>query len=569
MEKFFEGVLAVSMMDRLVGMARLASFTGRGLLPHVLPRRLLRLLPVVTPEQTIAAPPELIAGNADIAANLYAGFFILAGHAAAADGGSIFRVQPPSNAWETTLHSFSWLTHLRASNTTLSRIQARALIDDWLINTAHHQARMSSQVTAQRVIAWLMHAPFILEGASPKFHRRFLKSLARQIRRLRWEYATAPSGLPKLYSALAQTMAGLCLAESTSILKVGSARLASELKKQILPDGTHISRDPGMILTALGLLLPLKKTFVMRELQPPEAMLNAIDRMMPMVRFFRHGDGNLALFNGMGATPLELVEAISAFDDAMGRPVLNAPHGGYQRLEGKELVALVDTGKPPPLAVSQRAHAGTLSFELSSAEQRMIVNCGAPDVREGVWSFAARATAAHSTASLNEASSSRFLRGKWLQKMFGTLIVSGPRNVVVSRTETDKGEILRTSHDGYLRRFGVVHERTLRVSPEGNRIDGVDSFKAMRRIARGDAGYTLRFHLHPDVKALYDKKNNMVQLVLGNGEKWVFALEGALPALEESVHLADPRGVRRAEQIVVQGKIRKTPRIAWALTRID
>ena len=36
---------------------------------------------------------------------------------------------------------------------------------------------------------------------------------------------------------------------------------------------------------------------------PPPALLNAIDRMMPMLRFFRHGDGNFALFNGMGPTP--------------------------------------------------------------------------------------------------------------------------------------------------------------------------------------------------------------------------------------------------------------------------
>ena len=55
--------------------------------------------------------------------------------------------------------------------------------------------------------------------------------------------------------------------------------------------------------------------------------------MMPMLRFFRHGDGSFALFNGMGPTPPDLLATILAYDDARGAPVANAPHSGYQRVE--------------------------------------------------------------------------------------------------------------------------------------------------------------------------------------------------------------------------------------------
>ena len=54
--------------------------------------------------------------------------------------------------------------------------------------------------------------------------------------------------------------------------------------------------------------------------------------MMPMLRFFRHGDGNFALFNGMGPTRSDLVSTVLAYDDARGMPVANAPHSGYQRV---------------------------------------------------------------------------------------------------------------------------------------------------------------------------------------------------------------------------------------------
>ena len=67
--------------------------------------------------------------------------------------------------------------------------------------------------------------------------------------------------------------------------------------------------------------------------------------MMPMLRFFRHGDGNFALFNGMGPTPPDLLATILAYDDARGAPLANAPHSGYQRVEAGGTVLLMDTGR--------------------------------------------------------------------------------------------------------------------------------------------------------------------------------------------------------------------------------
>jgi uncharacterized heparinase superfamily protein len=561
-------VAATFVMDRLIGTARFAGFAGRALLPHMLPRRLIRLLPVVTPERLLVAPPEIISGDAAQATDIYAGYFIMAGHAITADGRSIFDVKPPSFAWGTALHSFGWLTHLRANDTTLARMHARALMEDWMAHASRGQARMSSFITAQRVMAWLIHAPFVLEGAAPRFHRRFLRSMARQVRRLRWEYSSTPPGLPRLTTALALTMAGLCFADAAGVLKVGSRRLSAELERQILPDGTHISRNPSMLLVILSVLMPLKQTFITRDIQPPSALLNAIDRMLPMVRFFQHGDGAFALFNGMGATPAHLLRAILSFDDAGGKPVMNAPHAGYQRLEAGQLVAVMDTGTPPPLALSHKAHGGTLAFELSSGEQRIIVNCGAPESAEGVWSLAARATAAHSTAGIADASSCRFLRVRWMQNLFGAPIISGPRTVPVARDETSTGEVLRASHDGYARRFGVVHERTWRLGTDGTTLDGVDVFRRIKRKWRSNLPFTIRFHLHPDLTAIRDESTGAVRITLPNGEKWMFVADGVTPSLEESVHLADARGVRRTTQILIAGRIKDMPRVAWTFTRM-
>ena len=126
-------------------------------------------------------------------------------------------------------------------------------------------------------------------------------------------------------------------------------------------------------------MLPLRQAFTARNIAPPQALLNAIDRMMPMLRFFRHSEGTFAHFNGMGATPADLILTLLAYDETRGAPLSNAPYSAYQRLEAGGGVLIMDTGRAPPIEMSLDAHAGCLSFEFSSPKQSLIVvNCGMP-----------------------------------------------------------------------------------------------------------------------------------------------------------------------------------------------
>ena len=248
----------------------------------------------------------------------------------------------------------------------------------------------------------------MLQDADARFYRRFIRSLSRQVRYLRRSLKQSRDGLPRLQALIALNYATLCMQGQSGALRGDARRLIEELRRQILPDGGHISRNPGALIELLVDLLPLRQLFSARHLQPPAALNNAIDRMMPMLRFFRHADGNFAQFNGMGPTPVDLLATVLAYDDARGAPVSNAPHSGYQRIDAGNTALLMDTGQPPPLAVSQEAHAGCLSFELSWKQHRLVVNCGLPAVNRENWRQVARATAAHSTVTVNDASSCRF-----------------------------------------------------------------------------------------------------------------------------------------------------------------
>ena len=316
-------------------------------------------------------------------------------------------------------------------------------------------------------------------------------------------------------------------------------------------------------------LLPLREAFTARNATPPTALLNAIDRMMPMMRYFRHGDGNFAHFNGMGPTPPDLLATLLAYDTVRGAPVASAQHAGYERVEAKDLLLLMDGGAPPPIAVSQEAHAGCLSFELSVKQQRLVANCGLPATSRENWRQVARATAAHSTVTFNDTSSCRFLELGSFRKVLGSTVVGGPDEVVASREQRDDGVLLRASHDGYADQFNIVHQRAILISPDGNQLEGEDLFVPAHGedLPSAQDAFAVRFHLHPTIKANRLSDGRGVMLVLPDREAWTFNAHEDLVELEESVYLAGPDGPRRTMQMVIYGHARKVPRVNWTFTR--
>src|SRR6188768_1664308 len=457
-------------------------------------------------DRLLIAPQDLRTADPTRASEIYSGRFAFAGKVVICDGRSPFEIEPPSEEWSEQLLGFGWLRHLRAADSSITRANARALVGEWIALQGAFDTLEGwrPDIVARRIISWLCQAPLVLHDADMKFYRRFLRNLTRQVRYLHRTVNATRDGLPRIQAVVALTYAALCMQGQARLLKGVTRKLSDELGRQVLPDGGHASRNPGALIELLLDLLPLRQAFAARNVPPPPALNNSIDRMMPMLRFFRHGDGNFALFNGMGPTRTELVSTVLAYDDARGNPVANAPHSGYQRAQCGDALLIVDAGSPPPLAMSAEAHAGCLSFELSARNHRIVVNCGLPAVSRSTWRHVARATAAHSTVTFNDTSSCRFMTSESLKSLLGVPILSGPADVQVARQERDGGVMLRLSHDGYLDRFGVVHHRSFRLSADGKRLDGEDVFVPAHGESlpakRGD-GFAVRFHLHPTVKA--------------------------------------------------------------------
>jgi uncharacterized heparinase superfamily protein len=524
-------------------------------------------------DRLLIAPQDLRTADPTRASEIYGGRFALAGKIVQCDGRSPFTVPSPSEEWSELLLGFGWLRHLRAAESTITRSNARVLVDDWITQQGSwHPVGWRPDVVGRRIVSWLTHAPFLLNDADVRFYRRFLRSLSRQVRYLRQTVGALPDGQKRLQATIALTYAALCMAGQIKLLKPITRRLVDELQTQILPDGGHISRNPGALIELLLDLLPLRQAFSARNTPPPAALINAIDRMMPMLRFFRHGDGSFANFNGMGPTSPDQLATVLAYDDARGRPVENAAHSGYQRIEAKGTLVLMDSGRPPPLAFSHEAHAGFGAIEFSVRRFRIVVNCGLPETRRDSWRHVSRQTAAHSTVTLNATSSCRFLTPEWLQRLLGSPIIAGPEHIGVAREQDAVSTRVWAEHDGYAERYGLLHERRIALSADGRRLDGEDAFVVAQ--GRGQAAgaqdrFAVRFHLHPLVRPTRLTHRHGIMLALPDGSVWTFEAYDAEVDLEDSVYLASAEGPRRMTQIVLHAAVRQTPRVAWSFNLLD
>jgi uncharacterized heparinase superfamily protein len=529
------------------------------------------------PSRLLFAPQDLRTADPTVSGDVYAGFFVFAGRSVATGGRSPFDLVPPTRAWGEALYGFGWLRHLRAAGTALAQANARSLVDDFLVrNRGDQRLARETHVLARRLVSFVSQSPLILEGADHDFYQRFLRALGRGVRDLESDLRTGIPPHRRLSAAIALCYVGLCSEGLEGPLRRATRLLVRELDRQILPDGGHVSRNPRILIELLFDLLPLRQIFASRGAEVPEALLHAIDRMLPMVRLFRHGDGTLSHVNGMGVTAPDHLATLLIYDDLRAQPIHHAPHSGYERVDAGGSLLVADVGGVPPRALSTELGAGCLAFEFSIGAQRIVVNCGLPRNPSDDIVEAARQTAAHSTASIGDEPSARILaaRGSWAQRRVaawllrrtGPVVLSGPEAVTAERGERDRVQSLSARHDGYRRRFGVVHERRWHLAPDGGRLEGEDLFHLDRPPGREEA--VIRFHLAPGIRTTPAQGGRFVMLALPNGEDWQFEVHPAAARIEESLFFAAPDGARRTEQIVVAVPLAEAREVRWRLMRL-
>jgi len=466
------------------------------------------------------------------------------------------RWRPPSAGaeWLAAWHGFGWIADLIAGGA--ARDGAGDLVRSWLReNRGWHHIAWRSDVLATRVFAWVAHFDEIVRrDQDHSLRRAMLTSMAAQLRHLARTASWEVAGAARLQALKGLIVGRAALGDSAARLAKVVRALEREVQVQILPDGGHLSRNPSSQLRVLQDLIDTRAVLRAVQIETPGGLQQAIERMAPMLRFFRHADRRLALFNDSLEEDGILIDLVLTRSETKGGAPTQAPQSGFDRLQAGRSLAIVDTGRPPPRGSDETAHAGTLSFEMSHERERIIVNCGAYRGPKSSWSRVARASAAHSVLVVADTNSTEIREDGALGR--------GPSSIARERAEHEGQQWISATHDGYRERFGLTYARQLFLAADGEDLRGEE-----RLTGRPGAAFAVRFHLHPSVQASLTEGEGAALFRLPSGGRWRLRAAGAEMSLGESVYLGSGEA-RKTQQVVLSGTVGADgAAVRWALRR--
>lgn len=451
-------------------------------------------------------------------------------------------------------HAATTLRNLRAIGTDTARAACVRLIEDWLEQfDTWHDSEWSAGRLGARIAAWIGFYDFYASAAPEDFTPRLVASLHRQWKHLARTVSPSLKGIEAMQAARGLIYGGLNFPEGDNALGLACDLLQRQMAAEILGDGGHISRNPSTQLHLLRHLVDIRNVLTSADIRLPEAIGLGLAGLIPGLKFFRHGDGGLALFHGgVEETPL-LIDAVLTQAVVRGRVLRRLPEMGYERLTAGRSLLLVDASAPPPRAHGEEGHAGLLSFEFSVGRERLIVNCGGMPNGNAQWRAAAAATAAHSTLTVADTNAC---------DIDSDGSIAGTVRTSTQRFEEGGAQGVEMAHDGYRSRFGLTHNRILRLSGDGETLAG-------REIIQGREGreFTIRWHLHPSVQVSLSQGNQTALLRTPSGSGWRLRVERAQLALEPSIYCGT-MPPRRTMQIKTSALTDSGDTIVtWSLTR--
>src|SRR3979490_2568942 len=138
--------------------AKLSVFLARGLLRRLISR--VTTSPVVNwplsfgkADRLVIAPQDPRTDHATPPSGIYSGRLVFAGKVVICDSRSPFEIAPPSEDWAVALLGFSWLRHLRAAESGITRANARALVDEWIsLQGAWDSTAWRPDIVARRIM---------------------------------------------------------------------------------------------------------------------------------------------------------------------------------------------------------------------------------------------------------------------------------------------------------------------------------------------------------------------------------------------------------------------------------
>ena len=375
-----------------------------------------------------------------------------------------------------------------------------ALMEDWIEHNPPGRGNgWEPYPTSLRLVNWIKF--FAATDIAPS--DSVLQSLHRQAWQLRHrlEYHLLGNHLFKNGVALVYAGSWFTGATGDEWLDKGVEIVDGQLREQVLPDGGHFERSPMYHTIVLEDLLDAINVGQTTGRVAPAVLADWCRTACAMTTFLRdtlHMDGEIAFFNdsalGIATPPAQLLAyaerlgiptVVATVTESAGLTATAKPQFGLYALDLPGGRMLIDAGPIGPDYLPGHAHCDTLSYEVSIAGRRVLVNSGtfqyAGDRRNEF-----RATAAHNTVRVD---------GTEQHEIWSTFRVARRGYPMDIRLESVRdGWQFQASHSGYRRLTGnPVHRRQVHLTGTGWTVCDTVEGSGTHRIE-------VFIHLHPDFK---------------------------------------------------------------------
>ena len=457
------------------------------------------------------------------------------------------------------LNSFFWLFSLDLKS---SKKDTQNIILQWIEKNQRYNSRSwKTDIVAKRIIAWLSNSRLTYEDADIDYKERFNNIIKKQTNHLINEIEASEWVGDKMIACSAIILTGLSFHNKDSYLDQGLNLLKKLIKHSFNNDGFPKSRNIRQLNFYLKYFVLIREWFKESQTEIPEFINENIYYLGNAYAFIWQNNKKDLLFNGNHEN--KNVD-FDAYLKKYGYNFKNKINelGGYAVLNNKKISLVMDVGPSPDKKFSSNYQAGSLSFEIISNKKKLICNSGYFQKFKHQLNEISKSSATQSTLILDDRSSCKFTKklNSKSKILEGLKIIK--KNIVFEKNYWR----VSAAHDGYLKEYGVVHDREIEFYPEQMKFIGHD--KIVSKNNRKDLKFDIRFHLEPSVKIMktLDSKTILIDL---DGEGWKFNSYTNAIDIDNGLYFGKKNSFINNQNIVISGMTNnENQTIKWEITKL-
>ena len=455
-----------------------------------------------------------------------------------------------------TLNSFYWFFSLDLKS---SKKTTQSVVTNWIKNNHRFNDSWDFDLTAKRIISWLSCHNLTFEESDQDYRNNFNKIILKQTNHLISEINRSKLIDDKLIVCASIILVGLCYDNEKNYLNFGTD-LLKKISKIVLDNyGFPKSRNIKQLVFYLKYFILIREWFKESQVSVPEHIDETIFYLGQGYAFFWNSSSDF-LFNGNN------ISDNNNFDNylkRLGYKFKNESQefGGYIVLKNKKICIIMDAGSTPTQKYTEDYQSGALSFEIISNGKKLISNCGYYKNKENKLNQLSKASATQNTLIIDDNSSCKFL------KVQNTFLVKNGLKVIKKSYVTEKNFWkINASHDGYLKKYNLIHEREIEFYPEQLVFKGLD--KIIKKKTNNNYKFDIRFHFEPDIKLMKTQDNKTILIELDD-EGWKFTCDNYDINIDNGLYFGNKNLYSENQNIFIMGISNKQiENINWEIKRI-